>query len=164
VADYVTVDRYLPVRSDGTFAYANLGEDSGDASNTLWVALAEKAYAQLAESGWSRPNTSNGYHSLDFGFEGDAINQLTGMTVSAQGIFNNYATFSTLVGAVKTGHMIGLDSNAATAPQVVPDHAYVLLGYDASTHLFTLYNPWGWTVQLSWAQVTGNFSYWSLNV
>jgi hypothetical protein len=163
VADYVTVDRYLPVHSDGTFAYANMGESSSDGSNTLWVALAEKAYAQLAESGWSRINASNGYHSLDIGWEGDAINQLTGQTVTAQGFFDGYATFISLVGAVKSGDMIGLDSNSTTTSQVVPNHAYVLVGYNSSTHLFTLYNPWGSTVQLSWGQITGNFSAWSLS-
>lgn len=162
VPDYVTVDRLLPVRSDGTFAYANMGQSSDDGGNTLWVALAEKAYAQLAESGWSRGgSTGNGYHGLDFGWEGYAIYQLTGHPVTAQGTFNDFATFSTLVGAVKSGNMIGLDSNDATTSQVVPNHAYVLLGYNGSTHMFTLYNPWGSTVQLSWGQVTGNFSNWS---
>ena len=164
VADYVTVYRYLPVNSDGTFAYANMGESSSASSNTLWVVLAEKAYAQLAESGWSRPSASNSYDALDIGWEGNAIYQLTGQTVTAQGLFDGYATFISLVGAVKSGDMIGLDSNATTAPQVVPNHAYVLVGYNSSTHLFTLYNPWGLTVQLSWSQITGNFSAFSLSV
>jgi hypothetical protein len=163
VPEYVTVDRYLPVGSDGTFEYASMGKSSSDGSNTLWVALAEKAYAELSASGWSRSSASNAYHALDYGWEGVAINQLTGHTVTGQGTFDNYATFITLVGAAKSGAMIGLDSKDATTPQVVPDHAYVLLGYNASTQMFTLYNPWGSTVQLSWGQLSGNFSSWSLN-
>ena len=55
-------------------------------------------------------------------------------------------------------------SNAATAPQIVPNHVYVMLGYNSSSHLFDLYNPWGFSIQLSWAQVVGNFSSWSFDV
>src|SRR5262249_23114540 len=49
--DYVTVDDYLPTRN-GRFIYANMDLLASDSSNVLWVPLAEKAYAQLNESGW----------------------------------------------------------------------------------------------------------------
>ena len=57
--DYVTVNSKLPADSAGHFVYANNdfgghSTDIDDPDNVLWVALAEKAYAQLAEEGWSR--------------------------------------------------------------------------------------------------------------
>src|SRR5439155_5891585 len=45
IADYVTVDEMLPSRN-GRFVYANNGDLVSDPTNVLWVALAEKAYAQ----------------------------------------------------------------------------------------------------------------------
>ena len=48
--DYVTVDRYLPTNG-GTARYAGWGGGHvSEVDNELWVALAEKAYAQVNES------------------------------------------------------------------------------------------------------------------
>ena len=33
----------------------------------------------------------------------------------------------------------------------------VYLTYNASTQTFTLYNPWGSQIQLSWSQIAANF-------
>lgn len=68
VADYVTVDRYLPTTSNRA-AYAGWGGGEASSSmNELWVALAEKAYAQLGASGWSRPgNNRNSYSDIEGG-------------------------------------------------------------------------------------------------
>src|SRR5262249_4155892 len=52
VADYVTVDRYLPTDTQGRFVYACQGDYASSTGNELWVALAEKAYAQVNEEGW----------------------------------------------------------------------------------------------------------------
>lgn len=158
VPDYVTVDRYLPAASDGTYVYANAGQTLGNTGNKLWVALAEKAYAQLAESGWSRgPGMANAYTSINLGWDGDAVNQLTGKSEGFQAITNSSTCYTVLTNAVQTGHWIGLASKSITAPGIVADHAYVLLGYNSITHVFSLYNPWGSTVQLSWSQIATNF-------
>src|SRR5262249_8281698 len=45
--DYVTVDRYLPADTNGKYVAANQSLNVSDTNNKLWVALAEKAYAQL---------------------------------------------------------------------------------------------------------------------
>src|SRR5262245_48018977 len=50
VADYVTVDRYLPVNANGQFVYANTRDFATNVHNDFWVALAEKAFAQINES------------------------------------------------------------------------------------------------------------------
>ena len=41
--------------------------------------------------------------------------------------------------------------------------ATTVLGYNATTQQFNCYNPWGFTQQLTWAQVSSNFGYWTEN-
>src|SRR5262249_35904011 len=131
--------------------------------NVLWVALAEKAYAELAASGWSRGgNAGNAYSSINSGWEGTVVTQLTAHNATPVPLINDAATFSALVSNLSSNHMIGTDSNTKTAAGVVPRHVYLMVGYDSSTRLFSLYNPWGYTTQLSWGQLTANFSLWSL--
>ncbi len=85
---YVTVNRDLPVNAKGEFVYANAmfgGKQTNvtNPTNILWVALAEKAYAQLAEEGWSRANWSakddvNAYVSINIGDNRVAGQQIAG--------------------------------------------------------------------------------------
>jgi hypothetical protein len=63
VADYVTVDRYLPVDTSGNLVYANEGHTPASVTST-WVALAEKAYAQLNEEGWTGQDGTNSYDGV----------------------------------------------------------------------------------------------------
>jgi len=162
VADYVTVDRWLPATAGGAFRYASGGGQVNDASNRLWVALAEKAYAQLVESGWSRPGqTANAYSSIAVGWEGNAVRQISNRTATLGTISADAATLNAIVAAFQAGQMVGLDTKPATDPGIVANHVYVMIGYSAAQQQFTLYNPWGYTQQLTWSQVAGNFNYWS---
>src|SRR5581483_8539566 len=68
VAQYVTVDRYLPTDSAGRVVYAGVGGLYNNAANELWVALAEKAYAQINEAGWIGHGSSNSYAAIDGGY------------------------------------------------------------------------------------------------
>ena len=81
-ADYVTVDSYLPTNSAGQLIYASRGSMYNNAGNELWVALAEKAYAQLNEFGWSRGGSmdsgKNSYAALSGGYIYAAMNHITG--------------------------------------------------------------------------------------
>src|SRR5262249_52878726 len=148
----------LPQRSDGTFAYANLGASLKNVSNKLWVPLAEKAYAQLAESAWSRNESlPNAYSSLSIGWEGDAVNQLTGRQETFQALNNDWPTFNGIVSAFQSGGYIGLDSKRTAGPGFVPNHVYVLVGYNPTSHLFRLYNPWGTAIDVWWSQLVTNF-------
>jgi hypothetical protein len=165
VADYVTVDRYLPSRSNGTYFYANwFNESLNNPDNVLWVALAEKAYAELAASGWSRPATANAYNSIVNGWEGTIIHQITNLAATSEGMDGSSATESAILSALAAGKMIGLDSNMTTASPVIHDHVYVLTGYNAATQTFLTYNPWGYSQTLTWAQIAANFGFWSATV
>jgi hypothetical protein len=154
--DYVTVDRELPATDEDTYAYANVGQSLGDPRVKLWVALLEKAYAQLAESGWSRQTPQpDAYASINEGWEGDVIEQLTGQSAAFR---PTTAGFQAVVSAYNAGKLIGLDTTDRTSFDLVPDHVYVVVGVNASTRVLKLYNPWGLTQQFGWSQLAGNLA------
>jgi hypothetical protein len=179
VADYVTVDRYLPVDGYGTFIYARQKAASwgapGDAANEWWYALAEKAYAQLNESGWTGQDGTNSYSGIIAGWEGNTIKQVTGLNTTVGGSMN----FDNIVNAFNSGKWITIGSKfSGVANNVVVGHAYVLVGYNPGTSnntetaKFTLFNPWGvgadsskpGLLELSWTELLASFSDWTRTV
>jgi hypothetical protein len=155
VADFVTVDKFLPTLSNlssnyvsgGNLPYAKIGGRHDSLNNELWVALAEKAYAQINESGWtlgpaSRQRT-NSYQAIAGGYCGGALTDLTGC--NTQYDYLDSYDMNTIVNAFNQGKMIsfGSKSEVEVAPNVVSGHAYALVGYNSSTQKFKLYNPWG---------------------
>ncbi len=160
--DYVTVDRQLPATTGGNFYYAGAGGSLGNVNNKLWVQLAEKAYAQLAASGWSRGSgAANAYTALNIGWEGNSIEQVGNRVATPNQLFSDTMTLNALVQAVQSSQIVAIDSDATTDPGIVANHVYVVLSYTSATQTFTCYNPWGYVQQLTWAQVQGNFSYWT---
>jgi uncharacterized protein YkwD len=167
VADYVTVDRHLPQTSWGSFIFANQGGRTwgslNNPANELWVALAEKAYAQLNESGWIKQDNTNSYMGIESGWEGNAIKHITGRNATFTQSFN----MNTIVQQLNAGQLVTLaskESNVST--NIVENHAYVVVGYNTSTQRFILFNPWGVSdasskpgiLELSWSEVEKNFS------
>jgi len=159
-ATYVTVDRYLP-SNQGKFAYANTGDRLDNNNNELWVALAEKAYAQLAESGWSRPNlyqnsayNTNSYQAIDTGWMNEAIAALTALKIY------NYQ-FSPTAGLTEANLLTLLNSDrlltigfGAGQGLVWDNHAYSINGYDPVNQTFHLDNSWGYgDVNLTFSQL-----------
>lgn len=155
-ADYVTVNQYLPtnVNPGGGFA-------SYDNQNTgLWVALAEKAYAQFAEIGTAqRPTTSNNYGNIEYGWGFRVMNALTGVT---QGGF--YSDLPKVGSATPKGKFLDLSSiashlnlgwalSAGTIKNpglgIVGNHEYVIVSANTANGTLTLYNPWGSTPEAS---------------
>ena len=162
VADYVTVNMLLP-ESGGTFVYAGYyqyGRNAafGSSSNVLWVALAEKAYAQLAEEGWSRDESSedsNAYSSINFGNQGQITvwNQIIGNASYTHyyldGSSTPQSTYAGILNAMEQSNLIAihtLDSFPSNPPVANPgfnsDHSYTLEGYNLSTGVFTFVNPY----------------------
>jgi hypothetical protein len=161
VAEYVTVDSMLPVSATGTAIYAWFGSTAGSSTNELWVALAEKAYAQLNESGWTGQDDSNTYAGIDLGRPDDAMRHLTGKSATGYMDLNK----SNLIAALNAGKLVALSSKkeAADIPDDVPvvnRHVYAVMGYSSSNGRFTLYNPWGSSLSLTWNQIKAGFRAW----
>ena len=172
VADYVTVDRYLPTTSWGTFIYAHQSTSDwgkyNSVTNELWVALAEKAYAQLNESGWIGQDNTNSYAGISGGWEGAAIKQITGLNTTYKSL-----NFDSMVTAFTSGKFMTVGSkDSGVAANVAANHAYTVVGYNSSTQKFKLFNPWGvdngssksGILELSWSQLTASFSGWTHTV
>ena len=182
VADYVTVDRYLPANNSGDFVYAHQpNADSNNwgklnnSQNELWVALAEKAYAQLNEEDWVYRDKTNSYNGIASGSISDTFALVTGKTTST-GTFNkvymwdNLITAATVINDINSNQLSGFGSNFGNvAANIVPGHQYVVIDYNSTTQKFTLFNPWGigggdigsqhkpGTLQLTWDEITKNF-------
>jgi hypothetical protein len=146
VAQYVTVDNYLPMNGS-VFMYANWLQNYSSSSNVLWVALDEKAYAQLCASGWNSRPTTNSYASLNSGSASTSLPVITGGTY---GTTNPLSSQTALINALTAGTLITMGSGAgSSALGIAPDHDYGVLSYNSSTGLFTILNPWGWNTNYS---------------
>jgi hypothetical protein len=153
VADYVTVDRFLPTNTSGQLVYASPGSAFNNSANELWVALAEKAYAQLAESGWSRPGKQeSSYRSIDGGWMDDATRHLTGLS-AYRGYVNNISP-TQLVSLVNSNQILTVGFIHGDGYGVHNQHAYTITSYNSSTGTFALRNPWGRQhANLTWQQL-----------
>mgnify|MGYP000954787004 CR=1 FL=1 len=170
-ADYVTVDSELPVDSQGECVFANQGIPVNDPNQPTWVALLEKAYAQLNEEGWIRKGEQgsgiNSYQALANGFFEKAARQLTPKR-SAYTIYPaNQRSFQSFLAAANAGRYLGFSTKTNPPnPLLVSNHSYAFLSYDRATRRVTLFNPWGLKngtanpglVRLTWAQIRANFS------
>ncbi len=163
VADYVTVNLQLPAYSNGLyFAYSNFGQLLSSPANSLWIALAEKAYAQWNETGRAGQDGTNSYAGIEGGWMGIVYAQVLGY---------NSSNYSTAVDSNKSQLISALNANLAVtigtrvnALALVQGHAYTVTGYDAGTDKFTLYNPWGNTQPsgpMSWDELKSNCDFFS---
>ena len=180
---YVTVNRELPTDIVGKSVFSGWsGIDSQgnyddtarnfESTNTLWVALAEKAYAQLNESGWIGLDGTNTYAALNGVYPNKAQAQISGYTAAVHKISTS-STLTDLVNSLNANKAITITSNTTESDgnPVDHNHAYVVTSYDGATHLFTLYNPWGYEntqatinptiLHLSLADMTHSFASWT---
>ncbi len=160
VADYVTVNSQLVVYAGSTtLAYADYYENATSASLSLWIPLAEKAYAEWNQTGNEGRDGTNTYNSIQGGWMDVVCQQVLGYAASDYNL--TASTQQTMINALAAHEAvtIGTDSgnNAADtlAYGLYGDHAYGVIGYNASTGTFTLYNPWGMDQpqQLTWTEL-----------
>jgi hypothetical protein len=150
--DFVTVDSELP-------QYGFDGLVSGSDGNTiLWVALAEKAYAQENAAGWLPCNNPgiNSYQALSWLNDSkipSVIPALTGLPEDPS--LPLKLNPGSLTNAWQAGQLILLGTgDMGNWPQWITDknnntvtlvssHVYAVVGYDSSSQQFTVFNPWG---------------------
>jgi len=134
--------------------------------------LAEKAYAQINEQGWIGQDGTNSYGGIVAGSFADALTHVTGQKTKSDSL-----NLNDILAGLDGSKMIALSSKADVGSGIVPDHAYGLVGYDPTTKLFTLYNPWqhdgpipstdgsdDGIIKLSWSAITSNFDGWACNL
>ena len=160
-ADYVTVNCSLPVfaNSNGMLAYADYESYASSPSNSLWIPLAEKAYAQWNETGKEGRDGKNAYASIEGGWMATVDAQVLGYNATDYSL--TASTEQAMINALNANQAvtIGTDTSTNSADTLsyglVGSHAYAVTGYNASANLFTLYNPWGCDQPgvLSWSQL-----------
>ncbi len=147
VAEYFTVDTELPSGGDYYDQPVN---------GILWVALAEKGYAEANGADWVTTGSegSDSYAALNGGWPSWALQAITGKSAG------EYAINPTnITAAWNAGDFIVLCSdNTPTSVNIVGDHAYAVVNCTASSGMpFEVYNPWGINAA-AWAGVYGLFS------
>ncbi|MBX3423623.1 MAG: hypothetical protein KF752_18865 [Pirellulaceae bacterium] len=158
-ADWVTVNRSLPTNSSGQLVYSGYGLSAASTSTALWLALAEKAYAQWNETGRAGRNGTNTYAGIEGGWMHNVNAQVLGYNSTYYEV--NSSTKQAMVNALNAGRAVtmGTNPNASTG-NLVGSHAYVVTAYNASTDTFSMYNPWSshHPTPLTWTQMIGQVS------
>jgi hypothetical protein len=135
---YITVDTELP---DGGSYY------DAPVNGVLWVSLAEKACAianGLGDVSSFAPNVSS-YSALDAGYPSWAIQAITGQTA-----VDTVTSPAYIASSFEAGKFVVLPTVSPTSSYIMGGHDYVVTGYNASTGLFTLLNPWGGSTTSQW--------------
>ena len=150
-ADYVTVNSELPVM--GGYRWAN-GSTLEFANGTTdnWVALVEKAYAQLnaqtnAPHGFQLHTASDSYEGLATGTAG-ALTMITDQSVtgyslsSADSATQLASIMSSMASDWSKGEEILMSTPASSNGNLVGSHMYMITGVNAAADTFTVQNPW----------------------
>jgi hypothetical protein len=141
VKEFVTVDSYLPVNTNGYSYYASFGDHYKSSNNELWVSLAEKGYAQWSATGHgaiSHIVRYNSYHNIDHGgWSNDVFKAVSGKDSSLSFVVDELVIQKALSENKAVTIFKYVYSNR-TGP-----HAYFLKSYSSETGKYILINPWG---------------------
>jgi hypothetical protein len=128
----------------------------------------------MNEAGWLRPSAwgggTNSYAGIEGGLFSDAARQIANRAASnytVTGLGNETA----LANAVTAGKLIGFASHTnPNDSRVVGNHQYIVIAYNSSTKVVTLFNPWGINngssypglLDLNLSQLPSSFDYWTV--
>jgi hypothetical protein len=138
VAKYVVVDTELP----------NCWNHDQPVNSVLWVALAEKAYAEANGLGYVTTGSPDvdSYAALNGGAPAWALRAITGKLATDFAINPN-----NIAAAWGKGELIVLTTSKPVSQYIVGDHCYAVVGYNGFALMpFQLFNPWG-TDSSGWA-------------
>jgi calpain family cysteine protease len=168
---FVTIDKMLPVDGQDEFVFTGDTERYDNPQNVLWAALVEKAYCQFAEFGYldtDGPKT-NSYAALDEGFPNLAMGNILSTKVPAMAKIGPKTSNAMATAFGNDRPVVLVTVETPPSAQIVSDHVYAMLGYNATTQKFELFNPWGIVnnntgkpglLHLTFAEISQNFGYW----
>jgi hypothetical protein len=142
-AIYVQVDTDFPTNSYGEY-YDNV--DNARGTQALWVALAEKAYAEANALGLvtTGKEYQDSYAALGSGYPSWALQAITGEPAGDFTFLFASLSPALIANAWNAGAFVVLSTNSPSSSLLVSDHAYALVGYNPSSSLpFQVFNPWG---------------------
>ena len=118
-----------------------------------WVALYEKAYAQLnaqtsAPHGAALHSASDSYQGIDLG-NGSALTLITGQSESPTSLFAGESStalasiLANTAAAFSSGEEVTMSTSGTSNGNLVASHMYMVTGINAATDSLTIHNPWG---------------------
>jgi hypothetical protein len=147
----IEVDTELP--SGGQF-YAHVANALG--TQALWVALAEKAYAEANSLGYVTTGNEyqDSYDALNGGWPAWPFQAVTGKSATKYSI-----NPTDIASAWNAGDLIALCTDTPSSSYIVGGHCYAVVGYNASSgEPFEVFNAWG-TDGSGWAPGQDNKIY-----
>ena len=149
--DYVTVNSQLPVMSGYEWANGSQLEFANGKTDD-WVALVEKAYAQLnaqtnAPHGMELNSASDSYAGITAG-NGSALTLVTDQPETGTSLYANESTsalgsiLANLASSFSAGEEVLMSTPWNSSGNLVADHMYMVTGVNAATGALTIHNPW----------------------
>lgn len=142
---FYRVDDDLPVAFSGSTTPANAGLGT---SNSMWVAIAEKAFAHHRTG-------ANSYASIEYGW-GDEGNRALGSATSGRKFFSTYGSATAMANDIfnrwntyqaVTINFAGSDTGPRAGDPLVLGHAYTVMSVNRNSAgvvtSIVLRNPWG---------------------
>ena len=149
--DYVTVNSQLPVMGGCEWANGSQLEFANGKTDD-WVALVEKAYAQLnaqtnAPHGMGLNSASDSYAGITAG-NGSALTLVTDQPETGTSLYANESTsalgsiLTNLASSFSAGEEVLMSTPWNSSGNLVADHMYMVTGVNAATGALTIHNPW----------------------
>jgi Calpain family cysteine protease len=114
---------------------------NGLGTDALWVALAEKAYAEANSVGYVTTSHEGGgaYSALNGGDPSWAVRAITGNSAGDKKINPGH-----MATAWDSGDFVELTTGKPRSSHIIGDHCYAVVGYNGSSSKpYQLFNPWG---------------------